>query len=67
MEEKTLTINEAAEFIGIDRTTLYRYAKQNPPKIIIYKKGARSVVKESDVIRLKDELEKLTPLYKQPE
>ncbi|HBF39760.1 MAG TPA: DNA-binding protein [Firmicutes bacterium] len=61
--DEILTMEEAAEFIGVDRTTLYRWAKAG--KITIYKKGRNSVIKKADAEKVKAENEELKPLFPQ--
>jgi excisionase family DNA binding protein len=55
-----LFLEEATKILNIDRTTLYRWHKNG--RVTLYKKGRRTVIKTSDVERLKTENEDLRPL-----
>lgn len=60
LEKGYLTFNDAADFIGVKRTTLYRWAKEH--KLTIYKKGRLSYIKKDEAERLKAEYEQIRPL-----
>lgn len=60
MNEEYLKLNEAAVFIGVQRVTLYRWAKEH--KLTIYKKSRFSYIKKADAERLKAEYEQMRPL-----
>ena len=60
MNEEYLKLNEAAEFIGVKRVTLYRWAKEH--KLTIYKRSRFSYIKKVDAERLKAEYEQMKPL-----
>jgi excisionase family DNA binding protein len=60
LDTEYLTLNEAAEFIGVKRVTLYRWAKEH--KVTIYKKSRFSYIKKVDAEKLKAEYEEMRPL-----
>lgn len=61
--EEYISLKEAAQIIGIDRSAFYRWNKSG--KINIYKKGSHTVVKLADVKRIKAENETITPIKKE--
>jgi excisionase family DNA binding protein len=60
LNKEYFTFNDAAEFIGIKRVTLYRWAKEH--KLTIYKKGRLSYIKKVEAEKLKAEYEQIKPL-----
>jgi len=58
--DEFITLNEAAELIGIDRSAFYRWSKTD--KIKLYKKGAQTLVKRSDIEKIKAERETIRPI-----
>lgn len=58
--EEFISIKEAADFIGVERVTIYRWAKAH--KITIYKKGRYSYIKKSEAEKVKAENETFKPL-----
>lgn len=56
--EEFLTIKEAMELLGVDRSTLYRWSKAG--KLLIYKKTGKSVLKREEVEKF---LNEATPLH----
>jgi excisionase family DNA binding protein len=57
-----ISINEAAEYLGVTRLTIYRWRKAKPPKIKVYKKGNQLLVKKSDIEEIKADRERIKPL-----
>ncbi len=58
--DEFITLNEAAELIGIDRSAFYRWSKAG--KIKLYKKGSQTLVKRSDIEKIKAERETIRPI-----
>lgn len=52
-----ISLNEAAKIVGVDRSAFYRWNKSG--RIILYKKGNRTVIKRSDAERIKAENEEV--------
>ena len=61
--EEYITLNQASEILGIKKPNLYRLAKNG--ELPIYKKGSQSIVKLSDVEKIKKERNQIRPLYDQ--
>ena len=59
--DEYMSLDDAAQFLKVDRSTLYRWAKIK--KLMIYKQGRHSLVKKSDVQRIQKENEEIRPLY----
>ncbi len=53
MERIWLDIDEAAAYVGVSRTTIYKWAKQG--KLTLHKVGKVSRVKKDDLDRLFEE------------
>jgi predicted site-specific integrase-resolvase len=62
-KEEYISLKDASDYLGVNRITLYRWAKLKPPKIIIYKKANQSLVKKADIEKIKEEREEIKPLY----
>ena len=57
--DEWLSLTDAAERLGIHRTTIYRWAKAG--KITIYKKMGQSIVKKADIEKILNEIKPLYP------
>ena len=56
-----MSIKEASEFLNVNPSTIYRWAKNG--RLSLYKKGLRTtLIKRSDIERMKAENEQIRPL-----
>jgi excisionase family DNA binding protein len=57
--EEYISLEEAAQICNVTRAAIYRWQKNG--RIILYKKGSRTVVKRSDIEKIKKENEEIRP------
>jgi DNA binding domain, excisionase family len=62
-DNEYMSIKEASELLNVNPSTIYRWAKSG--RLSLYKKGLRTtIIKRSDIERIKAENEQIRPLEK---
>lgn len=57
--DEYITLDEAAKICNVTRAAIYRWQKNG--RINLFKKGARTVVKRTDIEKIRKENEEIRP------